>query len=362
MGQDGINSSQLGIRGVEDLGGGLRAGFTLLSGINADTGGANSKFWNRRSTVSLFGGWGELRLGRDYIPTFWNLTIFDAFGTNGLGSSSNVRQLYGGTRSDNSIGYFLPANLGGFYGQFMAAAAESGTTLERPARYLGGRVGFAAGPFDVAVVFLAAAVLTGRRNYVPDECTNRNRRCRNAGQFRQEPSRRSRATSRIPANVGGSWDFGFFKMLGLLQRGQDQERQREDGLGQRRDPLRPGRSARGLRPQQVHQRQRELEGGADQGHVPVQPVEADRGVHDRFVAQEQGHDSLHPPWCRSCGSGSGGQRAATRKVSNSVCATSSDRSSSASKEPNRKAAFGRPFFALFSQESAVRVGGIPFDD
>src|SRR3954462_1734219 len=58
---DGINSSQLGFRGVEDLGGGLRAGFTLLSGINPDTGTSNlgtpgtgsqqsaqSKFWNRR--------------------------------------------------------------------------------------------------------------------------------------------------------------------------------------------------------------------------------------------------------------------------------------------------------------------------
>ena len=147
---DGINSSQLGFRGVEDLGGGLRAGFTLLSGINPDVGGANAKFWNRRSTVSLFGGFGEVRLGRDYIPTFWNLTFFDAFGTNGLGGSTTPRQLYGGTRSDNSIGYFLPANLGGFYGQAMVAAAEGGTTLERPARYIGARFGFAAGPFDVA--------------------------------------------------------------------------------------------------------------------------------------------------------------------------------------------------------------------
>jgi len=102
------------------------------------------------SQGNLFGGFGEVRLGRDYIPTFWNLTIFDAFGTNGLGSSATPRQLYGGTRTDNSIGYFLPANLGGFYGQAMVAAAEGGTTLERPARYIGARVGFAAGPFDVA--------------------------------------------------------------------------------------------------------------------------------------------------------------------------------------------------------------------
>jgi predicted porin len=214
MGQDGINSSQLGIRGVEDLGGGLRAGFTLLSGINADSGNANAKFWNRRSTVSLFGGWGELRLGRDYIPTFWNQTIFDAFGTNGLGSSTNVRQLYGGTRSDNSIGYFLPANLGGFYGQFMAAAAENGGTLERPARYLGGRLGFAAGPFDVA---LSAS----QQRYSPANGTAfvlngpvATQGIVNGGALLAGAIAAGPGDEQDTWNVGGSWDFGFFKVLG----------------------------------------------------------------------------------------------------------------------------------------------------
>ena len=133
LSQDGINSSQLGFRGVEDLGGGLKAGFTLLAGVDADTGTSNSKFFNRRSTVSLFSNAGEIRLGRDYTPTFWNLTIFDAFGTNGLGNSLNVRNGYGGTRQDNTIGYFLPGNLGGFYGQAMAGASENGGTSSRPA-------------------------------------------------------------------------------------------------------------------------------------------------------------------------------------------------------------------------------------
>ena len=96
LSQDGINSSQLGFRGVEDLGGGLKAGFNLLAGVNADTGSTNAKFFNRRSTVSLFSPAGELRLGRDYTPTFWNDTIFDAFGTNGLGDSSHVLQLASG--------------------------------------------------------------------------------------------------------------------------------------------------------------------------------------------------------------------------------------------------------------------------
>jgi predicted porin len=186
---DGINSSQLGFRGVEDLGGGLKAGFTLLSGINPDTGTANSKFWNRRSTVSLFGGFGEVRLGRDYTPTFWNQTIFDAFGTNGLGSSLNVRQLYGGTRADNSIGYFLPSNLGGFYGQGMVAASEGGSQLDNGGRYVGGRVGFAAGPFDVSF-----AASEERKDLI-------------AGHPQQKTY-----------NVGGSWDFGVAKILGYFDR------------------------------------------------------------------------------------------------------------------------------------------------
>jgi len=132
LGQDGINSSQLVFAGREDLGGGGWAGFQLNMGVNADTGTTNGKTFNRRSTVSLGGNWGELRLGRDYSPTFYNYSLFDAFGTNGLGNSGNVvpvrLQQSTFVRSDNSIGYLLPAGLGGLYGQFMVAAGEGGNS------------------------------------------------------------------------------------------------------------------------------------------------------------------------------------------------------------------------------------------
>ena len=45
-------------------------------------------------------------------------------------------------RQDNSIGYFLPSNLGGFYGQVMVAAGENGTSGDRHGRYIGGQFGF----------------------------------------------------------------------------------------------------------------------------------------------------------------------------------------------------------------------------
>ncbi len=150
LSQDGNASSRLGFRGVEDLGGGMRAGFWIEGGINPDTGGTGQN-WQRRSTVSLMGGFGEIRLGRDYTPTFWNHTIFDPFGTNGVGNALNYSGVLGsgaGTlvRANNTIGYFLPA-MGGLYGQVMVAAGE-GTPGNK---YVGGRVGYAAGPVNVAV-------------------------------------------------------------------------------------------------------------------------------------------------------------------------------------------------------------------
>jgi len=187
LSQDGINSSQLGFKGTEDLGGGLKAGFVLLAGVNADTGTTNTKFFNRRATVSLMGNFGEVRLGRDYTPTFWNNTIFDAFGTNGLGDSSHVLQKATGTfvRADNSIGYFLPSGIGGVYGQVMAAAAENGAT--NPGRYVAGRVGFAAGPFDIAGAY-------GQQKFV------------------------SGAADQKTYNIGASYDLSVVKLMGYYDR------------------------------------------------------------------------------------------------------------------------------------------------
>ena len=171
---NGLSTSRLGFRGVEDMGGGLKAGFWLESEIAADTGTVGSiagtfanntatsaaKFFNRRSTISLMGPFGEARLGRDYVPTYTNLATFDAYGAVGVGSILNIIGTSttgtlgssAGTlqRADNAIQYFLPANLGGLYGSIMAAAGEGNTTASGNNRYVGGRVGYATGPLEAA--------------------------------------------------------------------------------------------------------------------------------------------------------------------------------------------------------------------
>jgi len=160
------NSSRFGVRGVEDLGGGLRASFWLEAQLFNDNGKGESAAtdlnFRRRSTVSLLGGFGEIRLGRDYSPTFWNTTIFDPFGTNGVGSS-NTPGMAGGigangfnaVRADNSVSYFTPA-MGGLSLQVMKAFGEQASNTgaaKKTNDYFGFRVAYAAGPLSAAFAY-----------------------------------------------------------------------------------------------------------------------------------------------------------------------------------------------------------------
>ena len=244
----GYNSSRLGFRGTEDLGGGLAASFWLEAGLGNDNGtmGGNTNsvsgpaaatftpgIFNRRSTVSLSGGFGEVRIGRDYTPTFWNDTVFDPFGTNGVGtnliSTANTgfgAWLGGATtsvpgftnvtgsnyvRASNTVGYFLPPNLGGFYGQVMygfherdsfdpgtvtpGTAAVAGNNT-RTGRYVGGRFGYANGPLDVAASYGNSTI--GDNFYA------------------------GTTTSVKTFNVGASYDFGVVKLFGELSQAKNE--------------------------------------------------------------------------------------------------------------------------------------------
>ena len=211
MSTDGMASSRLGFRGVEDLGGGLKAGFWLEMGLAADTGrnagtwgngtisstNENALIFNRRSTVSLSNQWGELRLGRDYTATFWSWTVFDPFGTNGVGAATNLAlgsdlqsALAGSTygtlvRANNMVQYILPAGVfgPGLYGQLQIAAGEGA----QGNKYWGGRIGYAAGPFDVAGAYGQTDCLDLACNIDLDNW-----------------------------NIGGSWNFGFMKLSGFF--------------------------------------------------------------------------------------------------------------------------------------------------
>lgn len=187
---DGLSTSRLGFRGLEDLGDGLKAGFWLESTVVPDTGSSNAtKFWDRRATVSIVDPrFGEVRMGRDSLPTYAAVGAFDPFGTNGLGtaigngtSTGIISALGSGAntlkRADNQISYFLPASLGGAYGQLAVAAGE-GTAGNKQ---VSARLGYALGPINVTVAYAETSVLAGSK-------------------FKQ-------------AVLGGSYDFGLAKAM-----------------------------------------------------------------------------------------------------------------------------------------------------
>ena len=64
---DGAAPSRVGLRGAEDLGGGLSALFVLEMRPQIPTGGSLSPFWNRGSFVGLRSAtWGTLTMGRQF--------------------------------------------------------------------------------------------------------------------------------------------------------------------------------------------------------------------------------------------------------------------------------------------------------
>src|SRR5574340_1123423 len=74
----------------KDKAGNKNKSWYLPANHGNSTGANQGKLFNRRSTVSLMGKWGEVRLGRDYNPSFWNWVFFDVNGANGLGQALNL--------------------------------------------------------------------------------------------------------------------------------------------------------------------------------------------------------------------------------------------------------------------------------
>ena len=189
---------------------------------------------------------GELRLGRDYTPTFWNHDDLRCVrherprqldSTSASGTAAPVRT----TRSATSCRRTWAASTA----RSWPAPREGGTTARPPGRYLGGRVGFAAGPFDVAGCVRGSEVSRRQRGV-------RRRR-------RRGVPRRPAGDKQKTWNVGGSWDFGFLKLMGYYDEEKFERRQGRDVRRSARvHPVRPGRNPRWLRPQRSRLRRRRL--------------------------------------------------------------------------------------------------------
>jgi predicted porin len=150
------SGSRLGMRGVEDLGGGMKALFNIEHRFNADTGAQSNaqRFWTGRSIVGLEGGFGQVVLGREYTTAFlqsqlvadpwgWDTVVSGTLG-NGLNNA-----ITGGAiatvRNDSSLTYRIAAG-GVTFGAQIAEATDQGgfnNTAKKPFNFA---VSYAGGP------------------------------------------------------------------------------------------------------------------------------------------------------------------------------------------------------------------------
>jgi len=211
-----LASSRIAFKGQEDLGGGLKAGLWLESGFNADTGagqgsntnnqatgsaGGGGLTFNRRSHLSLGGQWGEIRVGRDFVPQYLNIANYDPFDLSGSGASQVLNSAITGptlVRASNSIAYLYghgfnaaaigygPGGFTGtgfqFHAMYYVGENASGTATSRDGTGYGLRAVYATGKLTVS----GAA---GATRYA-------------AGNVRQN-------------NVGANYDFGPVQVMGM---------------------------------------------------------------------------------------------------------------------------------------------------
>lgn len=146
-----MSTSYWGVKGTEDLGGGLKAQFAVESFMRSDTGQSGrfdgDTFWARSSYVGLDGGFGSVTLGRNTTSLFVQTLIFNAFGDS-FGFSPAIRHYFtsgtvtGDTGWSDSVRYALPS-MGGLSATVMAAAAEGngGRNVGASALYFSGPFG-----------------------------------------------------------------------------------------------------------------------------------------------------------------------------------------------------------------------------
>lgn len=113
----GLSGSRWGLRGVEELGGGLQALFVLENGFGVDDGRPQQggRLFGRQTFVGLQNQWGKLTFGRQYTSLFEVMANFSptAFAT----LYEPVVAITGlNLRSDNTVKYT------GAFGDFLAEA------------------------------------------------------------------------------------------------------------------------------------------------------------------------------------------------------------------------------------------------
>lgn len=113
------SGARFGLKGSEDLGNGVKAGFHLENGFSADTGSLaqNSRLFGREARLFVNGAFGEVAFGRmgtlgSANGTYGLLGNLSPFGASWVGAVEYSTYYVGGIRADNTVTYKTPTFAG----------------------------------------------------------------------------------------------------------------------------------------------------------------------------------------------------------------------------------------------------------
>lgn len=208
-----LATSRFGMRGIEDLGGGLKAVFNLEGGVELDTGAGNTSggnLFSRQANVGLSGDFGAVTVGRQFTAYYTLVgstnhsdnTVLFSLTQNGQVYSNGVADFT--LRSSNSLRYNSPS-FGGFSGAAMFGTGEdknipAGTSASRNASL---HLKYANGPLLVGYAYqnerYKAGAMNGLVSATPLATTSTSIGERDYNLF------------------AGSYDFGVAKITGSYQ-------------------------------------------------------------------------------------------------------------------------------------------------
>ncbi|MDO5624328.1 MAG: porin [Pseudomonadota bacterium] len=188
-------TSRIGFRGVEDLGGGLKAGFQFESGLDLDNGAQASSggtMWGRRAEMWLGGNWGTVKLGRQLTPTFNSIATYELTGTANYSVLGNTYGYAGaGARANSAFAYISP-NFGGFTAA-VAYVTKNDTGLDKAS-------------WDAALSYSNGPIAIGA-------------------------SANKGGNSKTNYQVGGKYSFGSFALAGSYTSASNQNKAVRRGFG-----------------------------------------------------------------------------------------------------------------------------------
>ena len=225
-------SSLIGFRGTEDLGGGLKAFFQLESSAPPDAGGGS--FGSRNSAVGLQGAFGSVLLGNWDTPFKVTSLLADPTGQLTIGDPLAIisTAATGGSvpfnrRQINSFQYWTP-NINGFSGRFLYSPNEGKTATANPTT-LGLNATYAGGPVAIAYAYEVhkdQGGVTG--NTVTAGSTEKGHELTGTfkfgnfkvGALAQQFNRTARTKQKV-AMVSGQYDIGKHSIWALYAKSKD---------------------------------------------------------------------------------------------------------------------------------------------